>query len=802
MIGGLRTSAATTRLKSRALGSTALSALMVMATHAACAATPAPASGSLPGSFSANVGVTYAPVGTSTTSATIATLGGANVLQWGGTALANKITAPSGITANPGFSIGGGAKLAISGAATSVLVTDLTGSPSQIYGALNAGGLGGPLYVSNTNGVIVGSTGVITAPAAGVGLLGYAVDATAFGAAGTVTVNNATAGTGSVTVASGAGISGGPLLVASNGTVNIGAVSSASNYVLAGWGFSTAAGGVTPTPDAAALSAGASSVVNITPAASGATLTIDALDAGGAVNNSANLKLPTTLNVVGLFTNNGVLNDNGNLAANQLAGGLANNGVVNEAAAGLTIISNKGNIQSKGVLNLAAAGPLDLEGANVDLEGSVEVNKKALSTANSLTALTLSTLNGASPAQSGGVVDIGTSLFTNADATVSGNAIRVLSGGITDSGGFIDLLPGTDAAKVADPFYSLKSLNYTFSLFGGSLIQETAASGDVQVYNPQGSTSFSNSAGVNLNGQLSVTGSGTWPAEPQIFVLANNINSNNGLNGGFSVPNGGVINLQFFGNVNNPSGAAANGSSSFLYNYVPVTVAPSGGKAGTAEITLAGPSASSATEQNVNLLVQGNVNLTDGTGFFGATPLTAPTVPTAVQSAYANNHLVVTATGNIGLDPSLAAQPPQANSLSVFYWPGLVYLTSGATASNPTAAPNSTASIALGDTSGLFTGGIATSVNLSNIIAADLTTASVGGQTGGGGVHYLTNNLNLAPGTGTGTTTISNDSWANFLTPALAAAFQAAQGPQFFGGTISGSVVNVAPLPAADFQPK
>ena len=41
--------------------------------------------------------------------------------------------------------------------------------------------------------------------------------------------------------------------------------------------------------------------------------------------------------------------------------------------------------------------------------------------------------------------------------------------------------------------------------------------------------------------------------------------------------------------------------------------------------------------------------------------------------------------------------------------------------------------------------------------------------TGLGGVHYLTNNLNLTPGTGTaGTTTISNNSWVNFLTPALA----------------------------------
>ena len=127
----------------------------------------------------------------------------------------------------------------------------------------------------------------------------------------------------------------------------------------------------------------------------------------------------------------------------------------------------------------------------------------------------------------------------------------------------------------------------------------------------------------------------------------------------------------------------------FLYNYVPVTVAAAGGgKAGTTTISFAGPSASSTFKQNVNLLVQGNVQLEDNSA-----ALTPPAPPsTAVSPTYTNNHLVVTATGNIGLDPNAMG------GATTFYWPGLVYLTSGATASNPTAAPNSTASIALGDT--------------------------------------------------------------------------------------------------------
>ncbi len=140
MSGSFWTSAAMARVKSRALGSTALSALTVLAAQMAWAAPPAP--NSLPGSFSSNVAPTYTGSGAT---ATITTVGGNNVLQWGGTALGTKVTAPSKLSAtNTGFSIGSAATLTIDGAATSVLVTDQTGSPSQIFGSLSAGTLRWP----------------------------------------------------------------------------------------------------------------------------------------------------------------------------------------------------------------------------------------------------------------------------------------------------------------------------------------------------------------------------------------------------------------------------------------------------------------------------------------------------------------------------------------------------------------------------------------------------------------------------------------------------------------------------------
>jgi hypothetical protein len=175
-------------------------------------------------------------------------------------------------------------------------------------------------------------------------------------------------------------------------------------------------------------------------------------------------------------------------------------------------------------------------------------------------------------------------------------------------------------------------------------------------------------------------------------------------------------------------------------------------------------------------------------------PLTAPpTLPTAVLPSYANNHLQVTATGNIGLNPSQAAGLANPN---IFYWPGWIYWASGATASNPTAAPNSTASIVLGNTA------TSTPVNLSNLIPADLTKPDVGGQIGYGGVFFLTNHLNISPVTNApAVITISNNGNANFLTPALAAMTFQNFGAQFLDGTITGGTVNTQQLPAANFKP-
>ena len=762
-------------LKTRALGSTALPLLLVLSGHPALAANPTPpAAGSLPGSFfPSSFGVTY--TGTGSTSATIHTTFGVNtVLQWGGATLGfGQETPPGGLSTatNAGFSIGSGGALTINGAATSVLVSDITGSPSQIYGALHADTLAGPLYVANPNGVIVGSSGIITAPAKGVGLLGYGLTPSSF-FGGTVTIDSThgTGGTGPVTVMAGAGISNGPLLVADNGTVNIGAVSSfqpagtPSNFVLTGYGFTTAAGSVKPTAAASPLPGGAASTLTTTTSAT-AKLNIDEIFAGGAFTNTAtnlftNRVGTNSITVNGLFTNSGNLTETGELG--NVIGGLVNIAQITDTGS-LTINSTAGNVQSTGVLNVGPGGHLSITANNVDVNGVVQTGATLapLSSSNPLKGLKLAT----NAAESGGVVDIVTPLYNKGGGgtTITGNAIRVLSGGgVFDPTELVTFNVGTKASAVADPFYMLSALNYTFSLFPGTTINGAG----VTIGNPTGNTAFSNSPGLNLNGVISSS---------DITITANNINSNNGLNGGFQTPNGGTINLTVFGNANNPNGAANNSSTAFQYNYLPVIVGTNGLTAGTATISLKGPSPTSTLEQNVNLLVDGNVTLQSNVP---PQLLPTPVVP------YANNHLVVTATGNIALKGGVPTP-------TTFYWPGLLYMESGATLTNPTAAPNGTASITVGGASGITV--------LSNVLPGNLTTASVGGQTGHGGIFFLTNNLNLGPAE----VVTSNDSWVNFVNAATASSFATTSGGQFFYGAVTPPSTNVVktPLPAADFQP-
>ena len=226
---------------------TVSAAALIMTAVSAVAAPPA--ANSLPGNFSASQPTTYTG---GPNAATITTGAGNAVLQWGGSPLANAVNNASIGTPNPGFSIGSGASLAISNgsaASSSVLVNDLTGNPTQIYGALDASGVSGPLYVANASGIVVGPTGNITAPTAGIGLIAYQIPSAGYN--GTINVAPGTPG-GSVSVQSGAVIKSHYILAAGAGNVNLTLVNSCtgncsvSTYALSGVSFKTNAGSVKP----------------------------------------------------------------------------------------------------------------------------------------------------------------------------------------------------------------------------------------------------------------------------------------------------------------------------------------------------------------------------------------------------------------------------------------------------------------------------------------------------------------------------------------------------------------------------
>lgn len=203
--------------KSRALGSAATAILLMVAAAGATAQT-------LPGDFSTNQsGTTYSPTATNTATIAIGTSAPNSVLQWGGP-LSGGTPVSSGSVpgASGGFSIGSVYTLKMTGGNGATLVNDITPStPSLIYGKLDASALNGPLYIANASGIIVGPSGNITGPSGGggVGLLAYSISSPeTFN--GTVSITQGTSG-GSVTVMSGASITGGPILVAGAGTVNV-----------------------------------------------------------------------------------------------------------------------------------------------------------------------------------------------------------------------------------------------------------------------------------------------------------------------------------------------------------------------------------------------------------------------------------------------------------------------------------------------------------------------------------------------------------------------------------------------------
>ncbi|MDX5936499.1 hypothetical protein SIL73_17740 [Acidithiobacillus thiooxidans] len=731
----------------------ALSAPLAMA-----AVTPPPAN-SLPGAFTYN-GAAASYASTASNAATITVSGGDTVLQWGGTALAGgSIAAPSGVTTNSGFDIGTGATLTIANSATStpasVLLSDQTGNPSQIYGSLSAsGGTVAPsLFVANANGVIVGSSATITLPNGG-GFIGENVNQASF--ASSVVASGTE--TGAVTISGGSTIdNSGYLLVAGNGNVNVGGFSGNAGTlsVVAGFNF-TAAPNVAPNVLTAATNVSYSSAVltlattatvnaagNVFLTGNTIAATLETVNGnlvndgyatiaasstiGGSFTNNGTATLGTALNVSGAATNNGTLNaaadvlTAGNIVNNgtyngynlkATSGTIVNNGsIIGTGAEGMNLtasatsgggIVNAGTIKDFDSLaltatsgNISNTGTLQFTTGGGSLTVDAQSGNVTLdgSVLSGTTAVSKSNqLNGVSLTASGGMLNLGTMLYDIAGtSTLAGNSVQVSAGGLINSTGTLSV---------------------------------TADKGNVILWN--GTTLAGNTVNVSAGstGNLILAGQLGNSSTTNITVTAANIMAGANTIGAFNLATAGTTNLALdvYGNVVNQHGGTA--AAINYAKYVPVNAGS--GTGNVVNISLNPENAGSAV-QYINLGVNGNATLINsGTA----------TSPISIGSANGNNissypfgALTLQATGNI-----------QIGTDTGYYFPGqLRFANVSALSYN---------SFTLGS------GNITLDGSLSNAVTSQIL--------GNGGISFLTKGLVSSTNGVTSNVITNTNAWINF----------------------------------------
>lgn len=647
-----------------------IAASLMIALGSSMAYAAAPATGVLPGAFNTNVtGATYVTQGTNSAGIDLGT-SATPVIQFGGstTAVPNSVAAPSGITTVAGFNIGSGATLNVT-AGGALLVQDLTGQASQIYGGLN---VDQAVFIANPNGVVVGGSGSVTATA-GVALLGYAQDPSTF--SGSVAVNTATVtNKGDVTVSKGADFNNaGYLLVAGAGNVNIdaAAVNTAtptSVGIAAGVGASATGTTVTVTPTAAYTTTavvnlsgagnlsgaqfGAAGAVNV---ASGSDVTIgNATTAiGGTLTNNGTLTLGSVSTIGGALVNaNNLTTTLGTITA---LGGITNNGIFSNtnpmtlstgtaapaaisnsgqlSAAGLTVsnassFTNTGVIYEGGSGVTAAAGAINLGGVvgNSSAGGSIGNLTLTASKTDITLGAKINSTGAAALSAAKGSIYLNNALTATGVTANAANQIMV-NGAVNASTGGVSL-------ATTNTWTGPYSLGVVVQPSGSI----TATAGTVAI-----TVDSNNEVGNMLQyGDITAAGAG-------FTYIGNSYYQGAGaqIKGAASFNFGGVL-----------TGGIANGgqSSDPFKNAVVVN-----GGAGTSSVSLT-PTNLGVSNQNVNIMGVGNTTIA------ATMPATAPAITSGATAVinpnFVSSNFFARAQGG-SLDLT--------NGTTTFYWPGLIY---------------------------------------------------------------------------------------------------------------------------------
>ncbi len=585
----------------------------------------APAANALPGAFLSNQGLTYSITGSV---GTITGISSNAVLQFGGASAGSVSTAvpvsiASGATASTvaGFNIGASASLQLTATAANanVLVSDLTGQASNIYGSLNTTSVAG-LFIANPNGVVVGGSASIAAGY--VALVGYQADAANFATAGTVTVGvvggtapsitgGGSAGSttstngGAVTVSNGATVNAGYLLVAGAGQVNLGSYTgSAAGAANVAAGSSVTAG-TTVNLGSSVVASGA--VANL---GGNAAMTVGNLGAAGAVNivssvalnnatvggtltNSANVTLGGT-SIVNTFVNNanatvsgttfnGNVTNNANLSASTLTfgGTFANNGKasVSTLAGNSTAaaVNNAGTLTGTGVTNTGTLASFVNTGTIYEGGGGLGITA--------------------------GSINLGGKVLNNSTiATIGAVTLLAQTGDLTGAASLMS--SGATTLKAAKG-----NVNYTGSM-AATGVTVSAATGAVSLGAVNVGTTGTllvnaGNGSVNLGGAVQA-GTATVSAAGGSVLVNGNVNA---ATASITADNQVMI----YGNVN----AGTAGTVSLVTNKVwtgaynlGVVIMPSGGvSAGTVEVTV-GP-----TTAGGNMLQYGGLSAAGAAGF-------------------------------------------------------------------------------------------------------------------------------------------------------------------------------------------
>lgn len=416
-----------------------------------------------------------------------------------------------------------------------------------------------------------------------------------------------------------------------------------------------------------------------------------------------------------------------------------------------------GSVTNSGTLQLGSASELDVYAHNgVTLGGTVQAKSgtsyKALSATNPLSGIFIYGAGwDAAPFTTGGVVTVATDLVTDGSASVYGGQVKLMGNlSAVDATGTpvntIDILAGAKSATdYAVRVASGKTVTAAAITVDGDkaghesnvILQGTLAAQDITF----GGTNPVSDVYTGPAGSLSLSNIGTDPTLTFNFTGAvktvpyNNTATNFRYNGLNVVTDGSPLALTL-----NPTAYTTNGTTS-----------------GTSDQRSA-----------VNILVNGDVNLSSAT---------LPTAPVLANGSAVtgvtntpNTHLVLQSSGNI-----------EVGNGTDFYWPGYVYLGNVLADSDGNAQPG---------TAGLGT--ITTDGNFNNVLPGDIAGAS--------GIHFITQ----FPLTLGGDVVTNANAWVNFGTDLLTTKYSSEQnattGP-FFGGTQgSGSVINYGVLDAASFH--